>query len=94
MLGYVACVAGFEKGRGIGTDGKKGNEFGERRSPFPALFALFSLSPCPSSVLRLQGRLWATWVCAAQQDMVFAPLALKQRIKITLLSLLSLPKNR
>ena len=62
--------------------------------PFPALFALFSLSPCPSSVLRLPGRLWVTWVCAAQQGMVFAPLTLKQRIKITLLSLLSLPKNR
>ena len=73
---------------------EKGNEFGERRSPFPALFALFSLSPCPSSVLRLPGRLRATWVCAAQQGMVFAPLALKQRIKITLLSLLSLSKNR
>ena len=73
---------------------EKGNEFGERRSPFPALFALFSLSPCPSSVLRPPGRLWATWVCAAQQGMVFAPLALKERMKITLLSLLSLPKNR
>ena len=76
---------------------EKGNEFGERRSPFPALFALFSLSPCPSSVLRLPGRLRATWVCAAQQRMAFAPLALKQRIKnalLSLLSLLSLPKNR
>ena len=94
MLGYVACVAGFEKRAGDWYWREKGNEFGERRSPFPALFALFSLSPCPSSVLRLPGRLRATWVCAAQQGMVFAPLALKQRIKITFLSLLSLPKNR
>ena len=97
MLGYVACAAGFEKRAGDWYWWEKGNEFGERRSPFPALFALFSLSPCPSSVLRLPGRLRATWVCAAQQGMVFASLALKQRIKITLLSLLSLlslPKNR
>ena len=99
MLDYVTCVAGFEKGRGIGTEGKKGMSLG-RDGP---LFARFlpsspclpvSLSPCPSSVLRLPGRLWATWVCAAQQGMVFAPLALKQGMKITLLSLLSLPKNR
>ena len=94
MLGYVACAAGFEKRAGDWYWREKGNEFGERLSPFPALFALFSLSPCPSSVLRLPGRLRATWVCAAQQGMVFAPLALKQRIKITLLSLSSLPKNR
>ena len=97
MLGYVACAAGFEKRAGDWYWREKGNEFGERLSPFLALFALFSLSPCPSSVLRLPGRLRATWVCAAQQGMVFAPLALKQHIKITLLSLLSLlslPKNR
>ena len=93
-VGLCSLCSRLRKGAGDWYWWEKGNEFGERRSPFPALFALFSLSPCPSSVLRLQGRLWATWVCAAQQGMVFAPLALKQRIKITLLSLLSLLKNR
>lgn len=94
MLGYVACVAGFEKGRGIGTDGKKGMSLGRDGPLFPRFLPFSPLSPCPSSVLCLPGRLWATWVCAAQQGMVFASLTLKQRIKITLLSLLSLPKNR
>ena len=93
-VGLCSLCSRLRKGAGDRYWWEKGNEFGEKRSPFPALFALFSLSPCPFSVLRLQGRLWATWVCAAQQGMVFAPLALKQRIKITLLSLLSLPKNR
>ena len=96
-VGLCSLCSRLRKGAGDWYWWGKGNESGERRSPFPALFALFSLSPCPSSVLRLQGRVWATWVCAAQQGMVFAPLALKQRIKntlLSLLSLLSLPKNR
>ena len=96
-VGLCSLCSRLRKGAGDWYWWEKGNESGERRSPFPALFALFSLSPCPSSVLRLKGRLWATWVCAAQQGMVFAPLALKQRIKntlLSLLSLLSLPKNR
>ena len=96
-VGLCSLCSRLRKGAGDWYWWEKGNESGERRSPFPALFALFSPSPCPSSVLRLQGRLWATWVCAAQQGVVFAPLALKQRIKntlLSLLSLLSLPKNR
>ena len=40
MLGYVACVAGFEKGRGIGTDGKKGMSLG-RDGPFSRAFCPF-----------------------------------------------------
>ena len=40
MLGYVACVAGFEKGLGIGTDGKKGMSLG-RDGPFSRAFCPF-----------------------------------------------------
>ena len=43
MLGYVACVAGFEKGRGIGTDGKKGMSLGRDGPLFPRFLPF---SPC------------------------------------------------
>ena len=40
MMGYVACVAGFEKRAGIGTEGKKGMSLG-RDGPLSRAFCPF-----------------------------------------------------
>ena len=47
MLGYVACVAGFEKGRGIGTDGKKGMSLGRDGPLFPRFLPFSPCLPAP-----------------------------------------------
>ena len=47
MLGYVACVAGFEKGRGIGTEGKKGMSLGRDGPLFPRFLPFSPCLPAP-----------------------------------------------
>ena len=73
MLGYVACVAGFEKGRGIGTDGKKGMSLG-RDGPFSRAFCPFLPVSLPLlSFAPARQAMGYVGICAAQQGMVFCP---------------------
>ena len=47
MLGYVACVAGFEKRAGIGTEGKKGMSLGRDCPLFPRFLPFSLCLPAP-----------------------------------------------
>ena len=48
MLGYVACLAGFEKGWGIGTEGKKGMSLGRDGPLYPRFLPFSPCLPAPS----------------------------------------------
>ena len=93
-VGLCSLCSRLRKGAGDWYWWKKGNEFGERRSPFPALFCPFLPVSLPLlSFAPARQAMGYVGMCRSTRYGL-CPSGSETAYKITPLSLLSLPKNR